>query len=77
MERLGFSDSLGMKLSLNGQIRDLENGATLSGLLASLQLAEKLVLVELNGHAVQRADFPAIQLGEGDSLEIVRMVGGG
>ena len=77
MERLGFSDSLGMKLSLNGQIRDLENGVTLSGLLASLQLAEKLVLVELNGHAVQRADFPAIQLGEGDSLEIVRMVGGG
>ena len=77
MERLGFSDSFGMKLSLNGQIRDLENGATLSGLLASLQLAEKLVLVELNGHAVQRADFPAIQLGEGDSLEIVRMVGGG
>ena len=66
-----------MKLSLNGQIRDLENGATLSGLLASLQLAEKLVLVELNGHAVQRADFSAIQLGEGDSLEIVRMVGGG
>ena len=66
-----------MKLSLNGQIRDLENGVTLSGLLASLQLAEKLVLVELNGHAVQRADFPAIQLGEGDSLEIVRMVGGG
>jgi sulfur carrier protein len=66
-----------MKLSLNGQIHDLENGATLSGLLASLQLAEKLVLVELNGHAVQRADFPAIQLGDGDSLEIVRMVGGG
>ena len=66
-----------MKLSLNGQVRDLENGATLSGLLASLQLAEKLVLVELNGHAVQRADFSAIQLGEGDSLEIVRMVGGG
>ena len=77
MERLGFSDSLGMKLSLNGQVRDLENSATISGLLASLQLTEKLVLVELNGHAVQRADFPAIQLGEGDSLEIVRMVGGG
>jgi sulfur carrier protein len=66
-----------MKLRLNGQIRDLENGATLSGLLSSLQLAEKLVLVELNGQAVQRSDFPVVQLGEGDSLEIVRMVGGG
>jgi len=66
-----------MKLTLNGQMRDLENGVTLSGLLASLQLTEKLVLVELNGQAVERANFPATQLGEGDALEIVRMVGGG
>ncbi len=66
-----------MKLTLNGQVRDLENGSTLSELLASLQLAEKLVLVELNGHAVQRADFPETKLGEADAIEIVRMVGGG
>ena len=46
-----------MKLTLNGQVRDVESGATLSDLLASLQLAEKLVLVELNGHAVQRGRF--------------------
>jgi sulfur carrier protein len=66
-----------MKLTLNGQARDMEIGATVSDLLISLQLAEKLVLVELNGQAVQRADFPAIKLDEGDSIEIVRMVGGG
>jgi sulfur carrier protein len=62
---------------LNGQARDMEIGATVSDLLISLQLAEKLVLVELNGQAVQRADFPSIKLDEGDSIEIVRMVGGG
>ena len=77
LERLGLGDSFFMKLTLNGQVRDLENGSTLSDLLASLQLAEKLVLVELNGHAVQRADFPETKLGEADSIEIVRMVGGG
>jgi len=66
-----------MKLTLNGQVRDLENGATLSDLLASLQLAEKLVLVELNGHAVHRADFPETKLREADAIEIVRIVGGG
>ena len=66
-----------MKLRVNGQVRDLENGATLSALLASLQLTGKLVLVELNGRAVDRADFPATELGEDDALEIVRMVGGG
>lgn len=66
-----------MRLTLNGQARDTETGTTISDLLTSLQLAEKLVLVELNGQAVQRADFPATKLDEGDSLEIVRMVGGG
>jgi thiamine biosynthesis protein ThiS len=66
-----------MKLTLNGQVRDVESGATLSDLLASLQLAEKLVLVELNGHAVPRTDFAATKLDEADAIEIVRMVGGG
>jgi sulfur carrier protein len=66
-----------MRLTLNGQARDLEQENTLSDLLASLQLTEKLVLVELNGQAVQRADFPATRLGEGDTIEIVRMAAGG
>ena len=77
MERLGFSDSIRMKLMLNGQVRDMEKGATLSALLASLQLAEKTVLVELNDRAVPRSDYSARVLGEDDRIEIVRMVGGG
>jgi len=66
-----------MKFTLNGQLRDVESGTALSDLLAALQLAEKQVLVELNGQAVQRADFPTTRLAEGDGIEIVRMVGGG
>jgi thiamine biosynthesis protein ThiS len=66
-----------MKLTLNGRAHDSERGGTLRDLLASLQLAEKLVLIELNGRAVQRADFSVITLNEGDAIEIVRMVGGG
>jgi sulfur carrier protein len=66
-----------MKLTLNGQTRDLANSETLSDLLASLRLLEKLVLVEVNGHAVRRADFQIRKLSEGDTVEIIRMVGGG
>ena len=66
-----------MKLTLNGQARELGIGVTLSELLASLQLADKLVLVERNGDAVPRADFPVVTLCEDDTIEIVRMVGGG
>jgi sulfur carrier protein len=66
-----------MKLTLNGQAREVAIGVTLSELLASLQLVDKLVLVERNGGAVLRSDFPVTTLGEGDTIEIVRMVGGG
>jgi sulfur carrier protein len=66
-----------MKLTLNGQAREMAIGVTLSELLASLQLADKLVLVERNGDAVARVDFPVTSLSEGDTIEIVRMVGGG
>lgn len=66
-----------MKLTVNGQVRELDSGVTLLALLTSLQLTEKLVLVELNGQAVDRADLPVIKLADGDVLEIVRMVGGG
>jgi sulfur carrier protein len=66
-----------MKLTLNGQTREVAIGVTLSELLTSLQLTDKLVLVERNGDAVPRADFSVVRLGEGDVIEIVRMVGGG
>ena len=66
-----------MKLTLNGQARDVESGASLSDLLASVQMAEKLVLVELNGSAIPRADFSATKLTEADTIEIVRLAAGG
>src|SRR4029077_542136 len=77
LERLGFSDSFGMKLTLNGQVCDVERRASLSNLLASVQMAEKLVLVELNGRAIPRANFSATKLADADTIEIVRLVGGG
>jgi sulfur carrier protein len=66
-----------MRLRLNGEEHELQNAANLPALLASLQLTEKLVLVELNGLAVPRTDFATTKLEEGDAIEIVRMVAGG
>jgi thiamine biosynthesis protein ThiS len=40
-------------------------------------MAEKLVLVELNGSAIPRADFSATKLTEADTIEIVRLAAGG
>jgi sulfur carrier protein len=66
-----------MNLTVNGETRDMESCRAISDLLASLQLTEKMVLVELNGQAVQRFEFRSVSLQEGDVVEIVRMVGGG
>lgn len=66
-----------MTLTLNGETRDLQTCGTVSNLLASLQLTEKMVLVELNGQAVHRVNFSSANLLDGDTVEIVRMVGGG
>ena len=66
-----------MKLTLNGELREISESKTVSDLLRSLGLAEKLVLVEQNGQAVSRENFAATSIKGGDKIEIVRMVAGG
>ena len=66
-----------MRLTLNGELREITAVATVSDLLGSLQLTEKLVLVERNGNAVPRTDFAFTNLVEGDTIEIVRLSAGG
>jgi sulfur carrier protein len=66
-----------MRLTLNGELREITAVATVSDLLGSLQLKEKLVLVERNGNAVPRTDFAFTKLVEGDTIEIVRLSAGG
>jgi sulfur carrier protein len=66
-----------MKLTLNGELREISESKTVSDLLGSLGLAEKLVLVEQNGQAVPHENFSATSVKDGDKIEIVRMVAGG
>jgi sulfur carrier protein len=66
-----------MRLTLNGELREITAVATVSDLLGSLQLTEKLVLVERNGNAVPRTDFAFTKLVEDDAIEIVRLSAGG
>ena len=66
-----------MNLVLNGEKRDVPGIGTVGELLESLNLAAGLVLVEQNGHVVQRAQFAFTDLAEGDRIEILRVVAGG
>ena len=67
----------GLRVELNGESKELEEGATLSALVEQLSLAPERVAVELNRDVVRRADWPSTRLSEGDRVEVVHFVGGG
>ncbi len=66
-----------MNLFVNGEPRDVADGATVESLLAALGVDRRRVAVEKNREIVPRAEHAATPLAEGDRVEIVAMVGGG
>jgi len=66
-----------MRITVNDKEVDFSNGGTVRQLLEQLQLAGRPVAVERNGQIVSYAVFDQTELTEGDSLEVVTLVGGG
>ncbi len=64
-------------VSVNGELIDVAEGATVIQLLGQLKINSRAIAVELN-HEIQSSDrFAQCRLKEGDVLEIVTLVGGG
>ena len=66
-----------MKVTVNGEEREIEAGATVADLIRLLAHAPERVAVELNREVVRRARWAETGLGEGDRVEVVHFVGGG
>jgi sulfur carrier protein len=66
-----------MRLIVNGRPVDLDRPTPLLEYLGALAVDQRAVAVELNQRILERSEFAAAVLGEGDVVEIVRMVGGG
>ena len=64
-------------VTVNGTQHDMDGCASVEILLESLSVKEQYVAVARNGEVVPRNCWSETMLGEGDSIEIVRMVGGG
>lgn len=69
--------STSIDVVINGQSRTVEDGTTISVLLAELGLGERRVAVERNREIVPRAEHATTKLAAGDRLELVTFVGGG
>jgi thiamine biosynthesis protein ThiS len=65
-----------MTLHVNGEPRVVA-ASTIAELVAALALPAAAVLVEHNGTALRRDEWPERRLAEGDRLEIIRIVAGG
>ena len=66
-----------MKLQVNGEERELPEGATIAVLIESLGLRPEVVAVEVERVLVSRTEHATRQLAEGERVEVVTLVGGG
>jgi sulfur carrier protein len=71
---------MSLTLTINGQNRifdKLDPPATLTLVIAAMDLKGDRIAVEHNGQIVQRAYWADTSVSSGDRLEIVHFVGGG
>jgi thiamine biosynthesis protein ThiS len=65
------------RIQVNGELRDIHPGLTVTGLLETLDVRADRVAVEVNLHIVERQDFSGRVLEPGDRVEIISFIGGG
>lgn len=66
-----------MRITLNGEPRELPEPVSVDALLASLGIDGRRVAVERNLMVVRRAEYATEIVADGDEVEIVNFVGGG
>lgn len=66
-----------MTISLNGDPVDARGAKTVRELVERFELPPQTVLIEHNGIALHRYEWPERALNEGDRIELLRVVAGG
>ncbi len=66
-----------MKIIVNGEAREIAKAANVAELIHELELPALAILVEHNGLALRREEWPERRLSDGDTIELVRIVAGG
>ena len=66
-----------INLMVNGKTREVEEATNLETYLTDFGLDLQFVAVGYNGEVIKKDSFAQVTLKNGDTLEIVRPVGGG
>jgi sulfur carrier protein len=66
-----------MRISVNGDQKQIQDAKTVAALVAELGLEPSMVLVEHNGTALRRTEWASAALSDGDRIEILQVAAGG
>ncbi len=66
-----------MKALLNGEIKILDEGSSVSDLIEGLRLDPRKIAVEVNLNIIPKSDYSSQFLKDGDKIEIVQFIAGG
>ena len=66
-----------MTISLNGEPSQTRGAETVAELVQRCDLHPESILIEHNGVALHRREWPQRKLSDGDRIEIVHVVAGG
>ncbi len=66
-----------MEVRINGTVSEIPDNLSLLELLKIRNLADKNLIIELNGEIVQNTNWESIRLKAKDNIELVQMVFGG
>ena len=66
-----------MQVTINGETKEIAEGLNVATLMAELGVEPGQVAVEKNGEIVPKSTHAKAPIESGDSIEIVRFIGGG
>ena len=66
-----------IEITLNGEKRTVSETESLAALIEHLDVGKRRVAVVRNGDVIRREDCASTLLANGDTVDIVHMVGGG
>jgi thiamine biosynthesis protein ThiS len=66
-----------MKITLNGDLVEIENNYTLEDVVKYYKLDKRKIAIEKNMEIISRSSYQDTKIEEGDEVEIIHFIGGG
>ena len=66
-----------MRITLNGESKEVPEQLTIGGLIRHVKLIPELMVAEVNERIYKRDQYESVVIQSGDVVELLRFVGGG